>query len=110
MFYRLSHDFGGREQVWLKLPPVDLEPQTISEALLAAFRTLESTFGPFKTISEPLGDQRNVFWTLDLTRLDSGLTRLDSRLTCLDSGLTRLDSVLNTIEHYCTLLSTIEHY
>ena len=46
-------------------------------------------------MSEPLGDQRNVFWTLDLTRLDSGLTRLDSGLTRLDSGLTRLDSGLN---------------
>ena len=51
-------------------------------------------------MSEPLGDQRNVFWTLDLTRLDSRLTRLDSRLTRLDalsrldSGLTRLDSGL----------------
>ena len=43
-------------------------------------------------MSEPLGDQRSVFWTLDLTRLDSGLTRLDSGLTRLGSGLTRLDT------------------
>ena len=43
------------------LPPVDLEPQTISEALLKAFGTLGSTFGPSQTVSEPLGDQRAVF-------------------------------------------------
>ena len=52
-------------------PPFDLEPQTISEAFAAAFGTLGSTFGPSKTIPEPLGDQLGVFWTLDLTRLDS---------------------------------------
>ena len=43
------------------LPPVDLEPQTISEALLEAFGTLGSTFGPSQTVSEPLGDRWAVF-------------------------------------------------
>ena len=97
---------GNRGKLGANLTPskfwlrhFDLEPQTISEALLAAFRTLESTFGPSKTMSEPLGDQRNVFWTLDLTRLDSGLTRLDSGLTRLDSALTRLDSGLTLTAH-----------
>ena len=49
-------------------------------------------------MSEPLGDQRGVFWTLDLTRLDSGPTRLDSGLTRLDSQLTRLDSRLARLD------------
>ena len=45
----------------LGLIPFDLEPQIISEALLKAFGTLGSTFGPSQTVSEPLGDQRAVF-------------------------------------------------
>ena len=45
---------GNPKKSWLS--PFDLEPQTISEALLAAFGTFEATFGPSQTISEPLGD------------------------------------------------------
>ena len=54
---------GNPKKSWLS--PFDLEPQTILEALLAAFGTLGSTFGPSKTIPEPLGDQRGIFNTLE---------------------------------------------
>ena len=45
--------------------PSNLGPQGIPEALPAAFGTLGWTFGPSKTMSEPLDDQRGVFWTSD---------------------------------------------
>ena len=45
-------DWWTIKKSWLR--PFDLKPQAISEALLAAFCTFGSTFGPSQTISEPL--------------------------------------------------------
>ena len=53
-------DWWTIKKSWLR--HFDLKPQAISEALLAAFGNLGSTFGSSKTTSEPLGDQRGVFW------------------------------------------------